>query len=151
MLNNDDMNQVILDFVTYDGTPATLPDKHYDGLLFIREIGSWDREFPRFGFISAVYWIRRRQGDIWAYWNGPGPAPALLGKSLYAWRERKKLIPREVMGMSGGVLTEERIRTIELGIGEHATPNKEEYAALVALIWPEEKIAEQEEVSCSKN
>lgn len=137
-------NVVTLDLVTYDGTPATLPEKHYDGLLLIREVGAWDRDFPHFGFISAMYWVRPRRGDMWAYWTGPGPAPALLGKRLYAWREHKKLIPREVAEMSGGALTVERIKAIELGIGEHAAPTKEEYAALIALIWPEEKIAEPE-------
>lgn len=141
------MSQVVLNFITYDGTSATLPAKgDMMQLLFVREIASWDREYPHFGIIASVYWTRPRKGDMWAYWDGPRSAPCLIGKNLYAWRDRKKLIPREVAEMSGGVLTEERIRAIERSdrYGDKVTPTKEEHAAIVALIWPGEQIAESE-------
>lgn len=137
-------SQVVLNFVTYDGTSATRPGKDEERLIFVREIASFDRTFPRFGVMSAIYWCRPRKGDVWAYWDGPRPAASLLGKNLYAWRSREKLIRREVTEMSGGVLTEERIRKIESCIGEESSPTEKEYAAITALIWPDEKIAAPE-------
>lgn len=128
----------VLNWVTLDGTAKTQPKK--DALLFVIERPAWDRPFPHRGLILAQYWIAgsisnsRRPGDIWAYWTGPRPQGGLTRDQFRHWRNKRDLTRAQVSEMTGGVVTPDRLKELEMEISLWK-PTQEEYEALAALVF----------------